>query len=313
MPRNTLPMWLVKTMDKSLTPFPKLKSEPYDATEENTATRFAEFHADFRWCQTWGSWLCWNGSAWQQDKTLSVFDKVRNFCREKSPFADNDPDIRNYGKASYIAAVEKLCRSDRRYAIKPDRFDANDWYLNTPCGIVDLGTGQLLPHDPKHYCKKITAVAPGGDCPRWKTFLEQVTDNDDKLITYLQRLAGYCLTGLTIEHTLHFFYGTGANGKSVFLNTLTGILDDYSYVAPIETFTECLGERHLTELAALDGARLVISQETEQGKKWAQSRIKSLSAGDPQTARKMRQDLYTFTPKLKLVIAGNAKPLTMHL
>lgn len=300
-------------MDKLPTPFPKPKSEPYDATEENTATRFADFYADFRWCQTWNTWLYWTGSVWQQDKTLSVFDKVRSFCGENSPFADNDPDIRNHGKASFIAAVEKLCRSDRRYAITPNRFDANDWYLNTPDGIVDLETGQILPHDSKHYCKKITAVAPGGDCPRWKKFLEQVTDNDDKLITYLQRLAGYCLTGLTVEHTLHFFYGTGANGKSVFLNTLTGILSDYAFVAPMETFTESYGERHATELAALDGARLVVSQETEHGKRWAQSRIKSLTAGDPQTARKMRQDFYTFVPKLKLVIAGNAKPRLMSV
>ena len=172
-------------MDKSPTPFPKPKSEPYDTTEENTARRFAEFYADYRWCQLWNCWLCWNGSSWKEDATLTVFDKVRHFCREKSPFADNDPDVRNYGKGSYIAAVEKLCRSDRRYAITPDLFDANDWYLNTPDGIVDLETSHLHPHDPEHYCKKVTAVAPGGDCPRWDTFLREVTDNDTELILYL--------------------------------------------------------------------------------------------------------------------------------
>ena len=76
----------------------------------------------------------------------------------------------------------------------------------------------------------------------------------------------------------------------------------------METFTESRHDHHPTELAMLQGARLVVAQETEQSKRWAQSRIKALTGGDPITARKMRQDFFSFVPKFKLLIAGNTKP-----
>ncbi len=58
----------------------------------------------------------------------------------------------------------------------------------------------------------------------------------------------------------------------------------------------------------LRGARLVTAQETEEGRQWAESKIKSLTGGDPITARFMRQDFFTFTPQFKLLIAGNHRP-----
>ena len=105
-----------------------------------------------------------------------------------------------------------------------------------------------------------------------------------------------------------FGFGTGANGKGTFLNALTGVMGDYAAVASMETFTASQGERHPTDLAMLRGARLVTAQETEEGRRWAESRIKALTGGDPITARFMRQDFFTFTPQFKLFIAGNHKP-----
>ncbi len=182
------------------------------------------------------------------------------------------------------------------------------WFLNTPGGIVDLHTGDLIPHDPEKYMTKTTAVAPGGDCPLWRKFLDEITGGDAELQSFLQRIAGYALTGSIREHALFFFYGTGGNGKGVFLNTLTAILNDYAAVAPMETFIVTQGERHPTDLAGLRGARLVTSQETERGRRWAESKIKALTGGDPITARFMRQDFFTYTPSFKLVIASNHKP-----
>ena len=121
-------------------------------------------------------------------------------------------------------------------------------------------------------------------------------------------MVGYSLTGLTTEHALFFVFGTGGNDKGVFLNTLSWLLGDYAAVAPMETFTATPTDRHPTELAMLRGARFVISQETEEGRRWAESRIKSLTGGDPITARFMRGDFFTFDPQFKLVIAGNHKP-----
>ena len=118
---------------------------------------------------------------------------------------------------------------------------------------------------------KITAVAPGGSCPLWLTFLDRVTGGDRDLQTYLQRLAGYALTGSTREHVLPFAHGSGGNGKGVFIGALAGMMGDYHKTAPIETFAASHGDRHPTELAMLRGARLVTAQETEEGRRWAES------------------------------------------
>jgi len=94
----------------------------------------------------------------------------------------------------------------------------------------------------------------------------------------------------------------------VLIDTVAGILGDYHGAAPIETFTVSATERHPTELAALRGARLVTAIETEEGRRWAESRIKALTGGDTIAARFMRQDFFEFKPQFKLVIAGNHKP-----
>src|SRR6185369_288445 len=174
--------------------------------------------------------------------------------------------------------------------------------------IIDLRTGSTLPHDPEQYITKITTDASSGECSRWLQFLAEITGDDIELQRFLQRIAGYSLTGSTREHALFFFYGPGGNGKGVFLNTLSAILADYAAVAPMEAFIATQGERHPTDLAGLRGARLVTSQETEEGRRWAESKIKALTGGDPITARFMRQDFFTYQPAFKLVVAGNHKP-----
>jgi len=116
------------------------------------------------------------------------------------------------------------------------------------------------------------------------------------------------LTGSTQEHALFFLYGLGANGKTTFLNAITACTGDYHRTAPIETFTASSVDRHPTDLAGLRGARLVTAIETEEGRRWAESRIKSLTGGDKISARFMRQDFFEYTPQFKLIIAGNHKP-----
>jgi putative DNA primase/helicase len=107
---------------------------------------------------------------------------------------------------------------------------------------------------------------------------------------------------------MFFLYGTGANGKSTFLNAITSAMGDYHRTAPIETFTSSPTDRHPTDLAGLRGARLVTAIETEQGRRWAESRIRTLTGGDPISARFMRQDFFEYMPQFKLVFAGNHKP-----
>ena len=139
-------------------------------------------------------------------------------------------------------------------------------------------------------------------------FLDRVTGGDDALVGFLQRVMGYSLTGLTSEHALFFCYGTGANGKSVLINTVAEIAAAYHKTAAIETFTASSIEHHPTDLAGLRGARIVTSVETEEGRRWAEAKIKNLTGGDKISARFMRQDFFEFRPQFKLIIAGNHKP-----
>ena len=175
---------------------------------------------------------------------------------------------------------------------------------------IDLKTGTAYAPRPSDNMMKMAAVAPDASCatPQWRAFLDRVTDGDAELQDYLQRVCGYCLTGRTMEHVLFFLYGSGANGKSVFLNTIAGMMGDYAQSAPIETFLAARYDRHPTELAMLRGARLVTATETDEGRRWDESKVKAITGGDPISARFMRQDFFTYTPQFKLMIAGNHKP-----
>jgi putative DNA primase/helicase len=182
--------------------------------------------------------------------------------------------------------------------------------LGTPGGTVDLRTGEMRKAVPGEMITKITAVAPAAapDCPTWLRFLKRVTGESTELQDYLQRAGGYCLTGLIAEHAMFFNYGTGANGKSVLMGTIASIIQDYHRAAPIETFTVSNTDRHPTDLAGLRGARLVTVTETEEGRRWAQSRISMITGGDKISARFMRQNYFDYLPNFKLWISGNHKP-----
>ncbi len=282
---------------------------PSEYTDEGLALRFTDKHGGtLRYVAGWGRWMEWTGKVWKADSTLRVFDLSRSICRRASSECNNAKTAAAIASAKTVAAVERLARSDRRHAATVDQWDADPWLLNTPGGVVDLKTGKMRKHRPEDHMTKMTAMAPGGACPMWLKFLQRVTNGDAELQTYLKRMAGYCLTGSIREHALFFAYGTGANGKGVTINTMTGIMADYAAVASIETFTASQSDRHPTDLAMLHGARLVTAQETEEGRRWAESRIKAMTGGDPITARFMRQDFFTFDPTFKLLIAGNHRP-----
>jgi len=266
-------------------------------SDDALALEFADRHAeDLRFVATWNKWLFWDCGHWRFEETLRAWDFAREVCRAA---ADDCGKIKagtapSIASAKTVAAVERMARSDRRIAATIDQWDNDPWLLNTPDGVIDLRTGKARSHRAEDYITKITTVGPHGDCPRFLAFLDRITCGDNELVCYLQRLLGYGLTGLTREHALFFGYGTGANGKSVLLSTVAGILGDYHRSAPIETFAATNGDRHPTDLAGLRGARLVTATETEEGRRWAESRIKQLTGGDTVSARFMRQDFFEY-------------------
>ena len=175
----------------------------------------------------------------------------------------------------------------------------------------DLRTGIGRAADPLDYITKKTACrcAPAGTPhPLWTAFLDRITAGNSVLQGFLQRYVGYCCAGFTTEHVFVFAYGTGANGKSTFINTVAGVLGDYATVADMSTFIATNVEQHPTDLAKLMGARLVVAQETKKGRRWDETKIKALTGGDKITARFMRQDFFDYVPTFKLFICGNHKP-----
>jgi putative DNA primase/helicase len=288
---------------------------PPEFSDEDLALAFADRYAgEFRYVATWGRWFTWSGQVWRGDDTLLAFDAARSICREAAAQAkrlnSKSPHkiAAMLASAKTVAATERLAKADRRLAATVNQWDADPWTLNTPAGLVDLRSGRLSSSRPEAYASKMTAAAPAGDCPIWHAALNRAFAGDSELLAFFQRVAGYGLTGVTSEHAMFFSHGGGANGKGATHNTLTGMLGDYAVVAPMETFTATGGDRHPADLAMLRGARLVTAQETEEGRRWAEQKIKALTGGDPITARYMRQDFFTFTPQFKLLIAGNHKP-----
>lgn len=280
---------------------------PY--SDDALAAKFSEqYKADVRYVQAWDSWFVWDGQRWKQDDTQRVARLVQEMCELAARECARPAEANRVRSVRTRTAVQGEAGVHGRLGATVEQWDTNLWLLNTPGGTVDLRTGKLRPAAREDYCTKMTAVAPGGDCPQWRAFLIRVTNKDTALQAYLKRACGYMLTGTTTEQVMFFLYGTGANGKSVFINALNGVLGDYAQVSAIEAFTASHNEPHPTGIAAMQGARLVTATETEQGRRWAETKLKSITGGEPIAARYMRQDFFTFRPQFKLVVSGNHRP-----
>ncbi|WP_124982727.1 phage/plasmid primase, P4 family [Ralstonia solanacearum] len=283
-------------------------------TEDALALAFTRrYHRDWRYVAAWGRWLVWDGYRWRTEDTLAATDLIRSVCRHAAVHADNPKIAAKLATSGTVGGVERLARADRRHAATTAEWDADPWLLNTPGGVADLKTGRQRAHDRADRMTKITTASPSGDCPIWRQFLDEVTGGDAELQAYLQRMVGYCLTGVTSAHALFFLYGTGANGKSVFANVVSTILGDYAATASMDTFVETRGDRHPTDLAGLRGARFVTAIETEQGRRLNESKVKAITGGDKISARFMRQDFFEYTPQFKPVIVGNHKPAIRNI
>lgn len=289
---------------------------PQALSHDALAEHFIDKHGeDWRYVAPWGQWFEWAGDRWRQDVTESHVGLAKHVTRDaltwpeaKELTASSKRDINSIGTAK---ALLSLARGG--CAATTDQWDTDPWLLGVPGGVLELQSGKMLEAERGQYITKQCPVAPAAGTPkRWLEFLHQVTDDNEPLIAFLHRCAGYWLTGSAREHSLTFLYGTGANGKSVFMRTLGGILgvDSLQYAASCQmvVFTESKVERHSTELARLRGARLVMAEETAGGAKWDQAKIQWLTGEGSVTARFMRQDDFTFKPQFKLLFAGNHKP-----
>ena len=280
-----------------------------------------ELEMQLRYVNTNGQWLIWRGGRWCPDSNARArfeISEVLSVLADRRGRQGDTPAEQNKALAeakridsSYtLDSVIKMLVADPRFATSPQSLDADPWVLNTPAGVVDLKTGKLGAIDPGALCTKQTLVGPDYSAPptRWLRFLEESTGGDAEAIAHLQALCGYLLTGSIEEHRLWFIYGGGGNGKSVFLRVLEDIMGTYKMAAQMDTFMASRNESHPVGVAILHGARLVTATENESGRRWNESRIKSLTGGDTINARMLYGQPFEFRPSFKLLFSGNHRP-----
>ncbi len=113
-------------------------------------------------------------------------------------------------------------------------------------------------------------------------------DGNANLITFLQRAVGYSLTGATSEQVLFFLYGTGANGKSTFLDIIHELLGNYASATPASTLLSKAGSDTIpNDIARFKGVCFVSAVETEDGRRLAESVLKQITGDKRISARFM--------------------------
>lgn len=280
---------------------------------------------DLRFTDTHG-WLVWNGKVWQRDRIGEVkrraVDTVRSMPLEATVADDEEQRkaLLKWAKASQSAAninaMVDLAKDHISIATRSDVFDRNNWLLTVNNGTLDLKSGKLLPHSREDFITKYAPVTfdPSAECPRFLRFLRQIMDGQQALIDYLQRLIGYTLTGQVTESILPIMYGQGSNGKTTLLTVIQDLLGpELSGAAPPGLLMAKRGESHPTELADLQGKRLVVASETGSGKAMAIEIMKQLTGGDKIKGRFMRQDFFEFTATHKIYLLTNHKPVIRDL
>ena len=269
------------------------------------------------------AWRVWDGKRWAQEKGTI---RAQELAKETTDRIQADAEAQGPSIAKPVKDWVKKCestqvrknmltdaKSEPGMSAIEDDFDADQWALNCVNGTLDLRTGKLRAHDPQERITRLVPVPYADDAPEpaaWLAFLERIFGGDRDLIGYIQRMVGYAMTGASGEDCLFFLYGTGANGKTTFLNVIRSLLSDYSQTMPTEVLMDSKRRSGTPtpDLARLKGARMVVASETEKGRNLAESLVKQLTGRDPIAARYLRENTFEFLPTHKLFLAGNHKP-----
>ena len=222
-------------------------------------------------------------------------------------------EVRRTSKEPAIKSMISLARSEDGMSVGLGELDADDYLLGTLNGVINLKTNERLPAKPDLLVtKRINAhYDPDADCHRYQNFLEEaIPDIEER--EFLIRWNGYCLSGSAKEQKLLFLTGSGANGKTVYVENTKMILGDYAD----KIQTEMLMRQHRSSQAAspdlvgLQGRRFIYCNETAEGQRLDDARVKELTGGDTITGRlPFAREAISFSPTHKLVIAGNHPPV----
>ena len=289
-------------------------------TDTDNAQRFANRFGKKALYTPGRGWLVFDGKRWRSDDVGQVVELAKTTARliaaESAHLGSDSARAERSGFAKQSLSRGSLDRmtelAKSLLAVEDGRLDANPWLLNVENGTIDLKTGRRERHDPRDLLTKIAPVKSNrhAKCPEFKKFLKRITGDDSTLEKFIQKAVGYSLTGITTEQVLFFVYGkSGNNGKSTLVNLIREMLGDYGLHTPTETLLVKQYDNAIpADLARLDGARMVTAIEANFNRHLDEAKIKSMTGGEPITARFMRQNFFQFAPTLKLWLVANDQP-----
>jgi len=291
--------------------------------EDGNGRTFVDLFGDkFCYVKERGSWFKFDGVRWveaDEEAYLAMVEVLELRLRAAMALDDDDP-IKEKLVKTLLSERKRKVHADRSLDAAATRlvrhytdFDSDPYLLCCSNGVVDLRDGEFRLAKPEDMLHRSTRVRydPTARCPRWDRFLREVFLGNEDLVDFIQRAVGYSLTGLMPDY-LFICYGTGSNGKSIFLSVLERLLGEYSVVAPPTAF---MWERDVNrgapspDLASLAGARLAKCIEVRENIRLNEERVKALTGGDRIRARFLFQNPFEFYPTAKVWWAVNHKPI----
>ena len=273
-------------------------------------------------------WFFFNGSYWQEDignqKVELAAERVANSIKKEKPElsfstkTDEDKAMNEWYKfqkdsRSHMAKMHMIDEFKKYVIVKHGEFDKEDMLLNTESGYVDLSNGELHDHDidKKFSHQTVAEYSDNVDAPLWEKFLNQIFNNDEELIHYVQKAIGYSFTGSVDEQCLFILNGRGRNGKSVFSNVVSDVAGNYAKQMNVQTIVAKKNQSGSanSDIARLEGARIVTSSELNEGDRFDESLVKQLTGGDKILARFLYGSEFEYKPKFKIWMATNHLPI----
>ena len=273
-------------------------------------------------------WFFFNGSYWQEDignqKVELAAERVANSIKKEKPElsfstkTDEDKAMNEWYRfqkdsRSHMAKMHMIDEFKKYVIVKHGEFDKEDMLLNTESGYVDLSNGELHDHDidKKFSHQTLAEYSDNVDAPLWDKFLNQIFNNDEELIHYVQKAIGYSFTGSVDEQCLFILNGRGRNGKSVFSNVVSDVAGNYAKQMNVQTIVAKKNQSGSanSDIARLEGARIVTSSELNEGDRFDESLVKQLTGGDKILARFLYGSEFEYKPKFKIWMATNHLPI----
>lgn len=325
---------LVEEKQEKAVPFLE-RIKNFKKNDSENADRLAAMYTDkFLWCDDLKTWLEYDGKKWctvspvrlQEPARLAILRELADIAAARAAYPKGLEDtqekayksIFNYlnGTAQNRVSIDnsiKLAAGKPSMICMSKDFDNDPYLLNCANGVLNLKTFELMPHSPKQRFMKCTRAAytPEEHSSLWRDTVRQIVPDNDTC-DYLQRMAGYCLTGSVQEQKIFFLFGPGGTGKSTFVGTLGYALGDYSSPVPIELLLESKAQKDgngpTQGLAELKGLRLAVSSESGIGKYFDATTIKYLTGEKEIKARPIYTKGIKFPQSHKFVISSNYAP-----